>query len=74
MYPDEAVVEVKTEERASEAGRGGDDLGHLLADDLLGVRACLAVEADLQLSHRCRASCENQQGQREQQRPDRHGP
>ena len=56
---------METEERAGEAGRGGDDRGHLLADDLLGVRACLAVEADLQLSHRCRASCcENQQGQR----------
>lgn len=45
--PDEAVVEMKTEERAGEAGRGGDDLGHLLADDLLSVGACLAVEADL---------------------------
>ena len=46
-YSDEAVVEMEAEERAGEAGRGGDDLDHLLADDLLGVRSCLAVEADL---------------------------
>jgi hypothetical protein len=38
-YPDEAVVEVEPEERAGEAGRGGDDLHHLLTDDRLDGRA-----------------------------------
>jgi hypothetical protein len=51
-YPDEAVMEMEPEQRAGEAGRRGDDLLHLLADDRLDVRACLAVVADLQLSHR----------------------
>jgi hypothetical protein len=38
-YPNEAVVELEPEERAREAGRGGDDLHHLPTDDRLHVWA-----------------------------------
>jgi len=44
---------MEPEERAGEAGRGGDYFLHLLSDDGLDVRARLAVVADLQLG-RCR--------------------
>ena len=74
-YPDETVVEMEPEERAGEAGRGGDDLLHLLSDDGLHVGACLAVVADLQLRRRRRASCKQQEGHRKQQQHtklDRH--
>jgi len=65
-YPDETVVEMEPEERAGEAGRGGDDLLHLLSDDGLDVRACLAVVAYLQLARCRRAAGKKQQCQREQ--------
>lgn len=49
MYPDEAIMEMEAKQRAGEAGRGGDDPLHLLADDRLDVRARLAVVVDAEL-------------------------
>lgn len=41
---------MEPEKWTGEAGRSGDDLLHLVADDGLDVGACLAVVAYLQLS------------------------
>jgi hypothetical protein len=68
-YPDEAVVEMEPEKWAGEAGRGGDDLLRLVADDGLGVRACLAVVAGHQLSRRGRAGSEQKQCCHREQQP-----
>jgi hypothetical protein len=54
---------MEPEERAGKAGRGGDDLLHLLADDGLDVGACLVVVAFHQLSRRRRRAAAEKQEQ-----------
>ncbi len=45
-------MEMEAKQRTGEAGRGGDDPLHLLADDRLDVRARLAVVVDAGLISR----------------------
>uniref|UniRef100_A0A0A9D7F7 Peroxidase 1 n=1 Tax=Arundo donax TaxID=35708 RepID=A0A0A9D7F7_ARUDO len=55
--PDEAVMEVEAEQGAGERRRHLEDVRHLLPDDLLHVRARLAVEIHLRpCSHGARGS------------------
>jgi hypothetical protein len=49
-YPDEAVVEMESEQRTGQRRRLLEDLQHLIPDDLLHLRARLAVEIRVQPS------------------------
>lgn len=53
-YIHKAVVEVHPEQRPGEARDSGDDLGHLVANDGLRVRARVLVESDPQPRRRRR--------------------
>jgi hypothetical protein len=55
---------MEPEERAGKAGRGGDDLLHLLADDGLDVRTCLVLVAFHQLSRRRRRAAYDEKRER----------
>jgi hypothetical protein len=43
----ETVMEVHAKQRAGEAWNVGDDLGHLITNNDLCIRACVLVKANL---------------------------
>jgi hypothetical protein len=67
-YPDEAVVEVRAEERGGDGGHVRDVLLHEALDDLLRARAAVRVEPVLQL----RARAAHGDGHHHQRHQHRH--